>query len=355
MATVNVKQATGFDNRTFWIENTAGSTNENFETLTSSDTEVLPPSRTDHYAEFVFDSGGLKYNYFGDWTLSAENDLVAAEGTVSANGNYTQIVLESAGIAAATVVGLDFDVDFGSKTGLPVINLNDPLNTQVSAILFGAGSDPDQAFTNLHLGATPALAALAFSGADNMRGNIGNDTLLGYGGNDRLSGSDGNDRLFSGVGADTVNGGQGNDKLIGSGGADQLAGGTGNDALSGGNDDDVLVGGLGRDRLAGNAGNDRFDFDFIKETPLAFGDFIADFTQGEDHIDLSSIDADTSIANNQDFSFIGTDAFSGVAGELRYVQTATSTLIRGDVNGDGRGDFTIIAKDVIAFADADFI
>lgn len=355
MATVIVSQTTGFDVRNFWIENTAGSTDEHFETHTGSETTVIPPSRTDHYDEFAFDSGGLKFNYVGNWDLRAENNLLAAEGTVTAGGNYTQIVLEAAGVQAVSVTGLDFDVDFGTHTGLPIINLNEELNDQVSDILFGPGSDPDQAFANLHQGATTTIAAIAFAGADHMRGNDGNDRLIGYDGNDRLYGGGGDDRVSGGAGADRVAGGIGNDLVFGSTGADTVVGGAGDDRLKGGEDADLLIGGIGKDRLTGHGGNDTFEFNFVNHSLDATRDIIVDFTQGEDKIDLSDIDADTNLANDQDFTFVGTAAFSGQAGELRYVQRGTHTLIRGDVNGDGQRDFTIVASHVIAFADTDFI
>jgi hypothetical protein len=47
-------------------------------------------------------------------------------------------------------------------------------------------------------------------------------------------------------------------------------------------------------------------------------DRILDFTQGQDKIDLSGIDADTAIAADQSFNFVGNTAFSNTAGELYY-------------------------------------
>src|SRR4051812_19238952 len=119
MATVSITQTTGFDIRDFWIQNSADSTNEHFETLTNSNQTAT--SRHDRYAEFAFDSNGYKYNYVGQWDLRARNDLGAVQGTVSADGTYHSIVLENAGVEAANVKGLSFDVNFGTKSGLPLI------------------------------------------------------------------------------------------------------------------------------------------------------------------------------------------------------------------------------------------
>ena len=60
-------------------------------------------------------------------------------------------------------------------------------------------------------------------------------------------------------------------------------------------------------------------------------------------IDLSSIDADANAAGDQAFNFIGSDAFSGAAGELRAVFDAGSSIwtVSGDVDGDGLADLAI--------------
>ena len=68
-------------------------------------------------------------------------------------------------------------------------------------------------------------------------------------------------------------------------------------------------------------------------------DQIVDFNRAQrDRIDLSTIDADTDgTAGNQKFTFIGTQAFNGVDGELR----CSGRIIQGDVNGDRVADFEI--------------
>ncbi|QNT69927.1 hypothetical protein [Defluviicoccus vanus] len=64
-----------------------------------------------------------------------------------------------------------------------------------------------------------------------------------------------------------------------------------------------------------------------------------------DQIDLSLIDASTLVAGNQAFTFIGTAAFSGVAGQLHVVASGTNTLVQGDINGDKVADFEILVQD----------
>ena len=131
-------------------------------------------------------------------------------------------------------------------------------------------------------------------GDDALFGDAGNDKLNGGDGEDQLQGSDGDDRLEGGAGNDWLHGGAGNDRLEGGGGDDELRGGSGddvmeggsgNDRLHGGDGDDVLNGGASNDWLRGGNGEDTFIFSG------AFGnDKIADFTAGEDEIDLRSLE-----------------------------------------------------------------
>jgi hypothetical protein len=60
-----------------------------------------------------------------------------------------------------------------------------------------------------------------------------------------------------------------------------------------------------------------------------------------DRIGLDLIDANSNLAGNQAFAFIGTAGFSGAAGQLRYEQIAGKTFIQGDTNGGGVADFWI--------------
>lgn len=197
-------------------------------------------------------------------------------------------------------------------------------------------------------------------GNDFLYGDAGNDTLKGGGGKDWLSGGAGNDQLFGDAGKDTLNGGNGNDLLDGGAGADLLQGGAGvdilrggkgSDVLQGGAGNDVLEGGAGRDFLTGGAGKDTFLF---SATSDANRDKITDFAH-QDTISLVRIDADETRAGNQAFDFIGSDGFSGEAGELRYREKGGNTLVLGDTDGDGKADFTIKLADFSGVVESDFI
>jgi Ca2+-binding RTX toxin-like protein len=100
------------------------------------------------------------------------------------------------------------------------------------------------------------------------------------------------------TGVDGVYGGSGNDTLVGASGANILVGNAGND---------VIQGNGGGDSLAGGAGADRFVFTALSDSTVAAPDRITDFSHAQgDRIDLHLIDANTTVAGDQAFSFIGT-------------------------------------------------
>ena len=82
------------------------------------------------------------------------------------------------------------------------------------------------------------------------------------------------------------------------------------------------------------------------------GDIIRDFDR-LDYIDLSTIDANTRVAGNQAFSFIGDHAFTGRAGQLSYDDE--SGMLRMDVNGDRVADGSILVANEYDLAAYDFI
>jgi Ca2+-binding RTX toxin-like protein len=166
--------------------------------------------------------------------------------------------------------------------------------------------------------------------ADTLTGDGGNNVLKGGGGADTLYGEGGADTLSGEGGADTLKGGGGSDTLYGGDGADTLFGMNGSDTLYGDNGQDTLNGGNGRDFLTGGNGADTFAWWETSETSTgaANADVIRDFNRtGGDVIDLSDIDANVYAGGNQTFTFIGTAAFSGSPGEIRYYHSGGNTYI----------------------------
>lgn len=248
--------------------------------------------------------------------------------------------------------------------------------------------------------------------ANGLGGFAGNDTLNGRGGNDILVGGDGNDVLEGGAGADRLEGGDGNDTatynaallnsllklsvsgvtadlmtpsantgeaagdtfffvenltgsafndvLRGDNGANVINGMGGNNALQGRGGNDILIGGIGNDKLQGDAGADTltgglgfdtFIFVAIGDSPFTGRDTITDFLSLTDKIDLKLIDANTKVAGDQAFSYIGSAAFTNKAGQLNF----KDGLVAGDVNGDGIADFQISVRGLAILAAGDFI
>jgi len=124
----------------------------------------------------------------------------------------------------------------------------------------------------------------------------------------------------------------------------RLFGGKAADTLKGGALGDILHGNLGADSLTGNGGADTFLYHESAESTTGSVDQILDFAAGTDKIDLTKIDASTLAAGNQAFSWIGSNAFSGTAGELRAFDSGNGLwVVQGDTNGDGAADLVIQA------------
>jgi Ca2+-binding RTX toxin-like protein len=229
--------------------------------------------------------------------------------------------------------------------------------------LAGGGTDTVYAYIdytltanieNLYLKGSGDLSGTGNELDNKIVGGEGSNKLYGMDGNDTLQGGAGNDVLDGGNGNDTLRGEAGNDTLLGGAGDDTLFGGAGNDVINGGNGDDSLDGGAGADTLTGGAGKDTF---YLRQDSISSGyalDTITDFTRGTDKISLSMIDAKAATAVDDAFSFIGTQSFHKVAGELRYQVSGGNTYVYGDVNGDGVADFGILLKGITAVAASDF-
>lgn len=197
-------------------------------------------------------------------------------------------------------------------------------------------------------GFQPAKTAWGGSVADS-----GHDTVTGF---ENVKGGSGDDHIFGTAGANVLEGGDGINNFFAYGG---------NDTLIGGADLDVLVGGAGRDRLIGGGGGDFFSFASKGDSGItrATRDFIVDFQDGIDMIDLFHIDANTTNgAGNDAFVYLNGNStttpgatFTGVAGQLRSYLTAEGHVIEGDVNGDIKADFSIAVGGFAAtFTSADF-
>ncbi|MEI7796490.1 MAG: M10 family metallopeptidase C-terminal domain-containing protein, partial [Methylococcaceae bacterium] len=159
-----------------------------------------------------------------------------------------------------------------------------------------------------------------------------------------ITGTDGNDNLVGTATADSISGGLGNDSISGN---------TGNDTLNGGAGIDKLNGGAGKDVLTGGSEADTFVFSTV--TATGDSNTITDFTTTVDKIDLSAIDANAVVANDQAFTLLaaGATAFTA-AGQLRY--NATTNTLDGNTDANfATVEFSVVLTGVAAVAATDFV
>jgi len=156
--------------------------------------------------------------------------------------------------------------------------------------------------------------------------------------------------------SNTLNGTASGDAIMGLDGIDTISGLGGDDLLDAGAGTDYLIGGAGADQLLGGLGVDRFQYDSASDSPASGGDTIWDFNRSQgDKILLSGVDANSLVAGDQAFTFISTAAFSGAAGELRYVRAGGNTFVYGDLDGDSAADFQITINGEFTLVSSDFV
>jgi serralysin len=173
---------------------------------------------------------------------------------------------------------------------------------------------------------------------------------------------------------ENVTAGNGNDLILGNSGDNRLFGGDGNDVIDGKGGADVLIGGQGTDTLTGGGGADTFVFQSLTDLDGQGTDQITDFTRGSDKIDLSAIDADTTLAGDQAFHLVnsgftwGLDddghlgvqyvvGFTGHAGELTRspFPGIFGDVYIADVNGDAVADMGFFVRTDGTLTSSDFL
>lgn len=140
-------------------------------------------------------------------------------------------------------------------------------------------------------------------------------------------------------------------------GNDVLTGTAKNDTLSALAGNDILAGGLGADKLTGGLGADIFKYTSIDDSGIAAKnrDTITDFKHSEsDKIDLSAIDANSSLPNDQSFTYIGTKIFSKDATAQLRLDPKTGILY-GSTNADNTPEFSILLSGVKDLVQEDFV
>lgn len=217
--------------------------------------------------------------------------------------------------------------------------------------------------------------------ANAFRGGAGDDSFDGGGGNDYFDGGAGTDTVLytanaSAVRVDLVAGtvefptdgwqperfdgvenaatGAGADTLLGSDGTNELRGGAKGDRLSGGGGADVLTGGPGKDVFVFAAGDSVRD----GRDTLEGGDGAMAFEKpGKilgDRLDLTAIDADATLADDQAFQWGGSGK-----GHIWATNAGDVTVLHGNVDNDATPEFELAILDgtvrAWAYTPADFV
>lgn len=290
------------------------------------------------------------YGYEGNDRIygGAGNDsLGGAEGDDLLHGDAGADSI-SGGAGSDTVVG---------GAGADVLAGGSDARDMVSYVGSGAGVRVDITYGSTTTGSGGHAAGDSIYGFADVTGSDHGDVIrdtvktaiaFGYNAN-RFSGGAGNDRLDLGGGNDTGRGGTGND---------QLNGEAGNDFLYGDAGADLIRGGQGADQLYGGTSADRFIFAAASEsTPASTGrDTLRDFHRAEaDKIDLRLIDARSGTTTNEAFTFIANAGFSGVKGQLQWLDSGANVLVRADINGDRVSDFSLLVLNVASLQATDFL
>lgn len=276
----------------------------------------------------------------GDNTLSG----LDADDTLTGAGGAD---LLSGGNGLDTLLGGIGDDQLYAGSG------NDVLNGQAGADYMEGSIGDDSYYVDNEL---DAIVEYEDEGTDSVRSSLVAYTLTAD--VERLFILGGGTRSGTGNAIDNgIQGGNGQDTLSGLDGADTLRGNNGLDILDGGAGNDILYGGALRDTLTGGTGRDQFRFEAGDTSSLiAQADRITDFTKADlDRINLSAIDANGAAAGDQAFSFIGSGAFTGVAGQLRAYVSGADTIVAGDTDGNGSADLYIRLTGNITLAGTDFI
>ena len=314
------------------------------------------------------------------------SELVLLGGLTHVNDTYSA---DESGIDTIKFSG---QVNSASVLELSLANLSGYENTDIS----NTGN------TNINLVGNDLNNNLTGNDGNNfLRGDAGDDTLVGGLGNDTLGGGYGSDLLNGGAGDDmyiidvstdiiqadlsgtdtvqvkyttglytlatdlehislfgTANidgtGNAGNNNLTGNDGNNFLRGDAGDDTLVGGLGNDTLGGGFGSDMLTGGLGADTFDFNAFTESLVgAARDIITDFSQVQlDKIDLSTIDANTTLANDQAFlaTILNSGAFTEI-GQLRLI----GDILSGNSDSDfSTSEFEVQLTGVTSLISTDF-
>jgi Ca2+-binding RTX toxin-like protein len=279
---------------------------------------------SDGHALLTNNDGAAAVNSSGDQLLAAaaySAPLVASGGGVDA----------APAPAPAPAPAADPSSDPASTTSDPVLTTSD------------SGSTTDAHATPVetlgHIDADSTGIAHGTAGNDDIYATGADQTLIGGGGDDifhvgthseahivetgsGVSEVQSNADFTLPTGVSNLTGvGSSGITLTGNAASNYITANSGHDVMNGGDGNDVLVAGSGASTMTGGAGHDTFVFNAVAD----HGNTIADFTSGQDLLDLHSLVKAT--------GYTGTDPFHDNI--LHLVQSGANTDVVVDPHGNG--------------------
>ena len=332
---------------------------------------------------------------------NVENLTLTGAASINATGNALDNVLTGNAGTNSIIGGAGNDtIDGGTGndtmlggTGSDVYFVN--VATDVVTELANEGADTINSAVTLSIATPTNIENLTLTGSSaiNATGNALDNALTGNTGNNSIIGGAGNDTINGGAGNDSMVGGAGNDVYfvniatdvvteLANGGTDTVnsvvtysvatltnienvtltgstaINATGNvlaNTLIGNSGNNILTGGTGADILTGGLGANTFDFNAILESLVGTSrDIITDFSRvQQDKIDLSTIDANSAVANDQAFAatILTSGAFTAI-GQLRLV----GDILSGNTDSNfATSEFEIQLTGVTSLTSADFV
>ena len=306
------------------------------------------------------------------YTLTANVENLTLTGSGNVNGTGNTAVNTITGNSGNNVLdggtGADTMIGAAGDDTYMVDNTSDVVTETASN-----GTDLVSSSVTFTLSTNVENLTLTGGGAINGTGNASDNVITGTTGANTMTGLAGNDTYIvdhasdlvveaASAGTDTVRSsiaytlGTNVENLVLTGvGNIAGTGNAANNVITGNGASNIITGAAGTDTMTGGLGADIFDFNLSTESTVGAGhDVITDFTHTQgDRIDLTGIDADTTVALDQAFSFVGGAAFSGGSNHLHELRYAGG-LIQGDTNGDGTADFEIQVTGSPTLVAADF-
>jgi Ca2+-binding RTX toxin-like protein len=262
---------------------------------------------SDHY--YVLDAGDVAWEYAGEGTFDvvwAGISYVLPAGSEIEQLNVWDVAL---GMAPINLTGNEFNNDINGGDGDNVINGG----AGADSMFGGKGNDTyvvdnpgDWLFENGEVYSTPEIESEGF---DTVLTSVSYDVGL-Y-----------NEiEVLQAIGTDNIS----------------LVGSLDNNRIIGNDGSNVIIGSYGKDTVTGGGGADAFLWRAVDEIGLFNFDpeIITDFNRAEgDYLHFTLIDADETVAGNQDFTFIDTAVFTA-PGQINWATNGTDTFITLNTNAD---------------------